>query len=248
MVRDSVDPPKMPKVKLLERDLHLLKKFLEKMEIRLLHATRPENLTSILQHGLIPISHSKFSGLVDSKTNDGARALHGANCLSIGWPNTKTLATWGPIGTFALIEIDRAILLKKPWFSFPTNSSSKECVEAFAENPLAFCGIEALANLFVDSTKTNHGRELKRQELGTPRGLPNDPQAEVVIDEEIEPWWFTNITFPTAAALQRYAGAAIERRVESVICDPKAFAPRFDSTTWTRGERVGLADWQRRRV
>jgi hypothetical protein len=238
----------MPRIQLMDRHVRLLQKFLEKMELRLLHATRIENLASILEQGLIPISHAKFSGLDKAKTNDSTRYLHGANCLSVGWPNTKTLASWGPIGSFALIEIESTILLKKPWFSFPTNSSSKECLDAYVSNPVAFCGVDALANLFLDTAVTNTGRELNRESLGIPIGFPNDPQAEIAIDELIEPWWFNKIIFPTVATLERFTSLDINHKIDNLVCDPKAFAPRFDLRMWARGERVSLAEWQRSTV
>lgn len=238
-------PSPMPRIQLLGRHLQLLEKFLDKMQIRLLHATRVENLRSILENGLVPISHAKFSDLQSPQINDTTRSSHGANCLSVGWPNTKTLATWGPIGSFAIIEVERAVLLRKAWFSFPTNSSSKECLDAYAQNPAAFCGVDALANLFLNSVVTNTGREINRESLGTPIGLPNDPQAEVVIDEVIEPWWFTKVIFPTAATLDSFTNLGISYKVENLVCDPRAFAPRFDTRMWSRGERVSLADWQR---
>jgi len=247
-VPEPEKPRPMPRIQLLGRHLRLLEKFLDKMQIRLLHATRIENLESILEHGLVPISHAKFSKLQSPLINDSTRSLHGANCLSIGWPNTKTLATWGPIGSFAIIEVERTILLRKAWFSFPTNSSSKECLDAYAKNPAAFCGVDALANLFLDSAVTNTGREVKRETLGIPIGLPNDPQAEVVIDELIEPWWFAKVIFPTAATLDQFTSLGINHKVENLVCDPRAFAPRLDSRTWSRGERVSLADWQRSSV
>jgi hypothetical protein len=241
-------PMEMPKFDLNEGHLVLLDKFLDRMQIRLVHATRLSNLSSILEHGLVPLSDSKFARLRGTRTNDDTRTHHGANCLSIGGPNTRTLATWGAIGEFALLEIDRTILLNKPWFCFPTNSSSKECLEAYSENPLAFCGVDALANLFLDRATTNQGREIVRRDLGTPIGLPNDPQAEVVIDELIEPWWITGVIFPTAASLLGFKDQNLEDKVESALCEPRAFAPRFDAKTWRKGERVSLAPWQRRAV
>lgn len=238
-------PKPMPKFALLEGHIQLLDKMLDQLQIRLIHATRVENLSSIVEHGLVPVSHSKFSSLDRPRTNDDFRSNHGGNCLSVGWPNTRTLATWGPIGAFALIEIDSSVLLNKTWYCFPTNSSSRECLDAYEKNPLVFSGADSLAHLFLESTTTNKGRLIQRNKLGTPLGLPNDPQAEIVIDEVIEPWWFKEVIFPTAAALEKFQKLDVAEKVESVVCDPRAFAPRFDAGTWSRGERISLADWQR---
>jgi hypothetical protein len=233
------DFPALPKVQLRPSERSYLETVVDSQSLLLLHATQPSNLTSILKEGLIPRSSHEFRKLKAASINDGFRSGHGAVCFSIGWLNTKTLRSWGPIGKFVALEIDASIILKKSWFAFHTNSSAKECSDKFAERPSAFCGRVALERLFLPTSLTNMGRTIVRGELGLGPTLPNDPQAEFVIDEVIEPWWINRVIFPTAATLSEFKdSAAFNPKGPELVCDPRSFGPRIDWATWSRGERV----------
>jgi hypothetical protein len=231
-------PKPLPFVQMKPEAKDKLQRFIEKRSLRLVHATQIENVPSILRHGLLPKSSDKYSELPTVLTNDNYRVGHGGVCFSLGWPNTKTLAAWGPIGKFALIEIDPFILLKKPWFAFHTNSASKECLESFKDRPEMYCGPSALSSLFEVNAKTNTGRIVDRSAIGLAPSMPNDPQAELVIDVVIEPWWIESITLPTVSTVVNLQERISDIALPQLNCDPRAFAPRVDAKMWNRGERV----------
>jgi hypothetical protein len=243
LVKEALEPrkdfPALPRVQLRPSERSYLETVVDSQSLLLLHATQPSNLTSILKEGLIPRSSHEFRKLKAASINDDFRSGHGAVCFSIGWLNTKTLASWGPIGKFIALEIDASIILKKSWFAFHTNSSAKECSEQFEERPSAFCGRIALERLFEPGSVTNMGRTIVREELGLGAALPNDPQSELVIDEVIEPWWINKIIFPTVAMLSEFRDSAtFNPKGPELVCDPRSFGPRIDWSSWARGERV----------
>jgi hypothetical protein len=168
---------------------------------KLFHFTPLENLGQVLSTGLIPRSCPSFNALVRTPSITDLGRLeqsHGANCLSISHPNSNMLYSKQKAGfTFALIGIDLSVLWRKSWFAFPTNSARSALVSHYKGDVNNFRGAVALERLFVDSAIMESQwpipRTANREALGLKLSEPTDVQAEIAIDEVIEPSYFTRI-------------------------------------------------------
>lgn len=211
--------------------------FLESRNLNFYHFTSSTNLNSILQRGLYPrrLIPANATGV---EFGDPLRvSLHGANCLSVGWPAYKMMASkaWpaDPRTKFVILELDPAFLTQTSWLAFPTNSSRLEITEALKVNPKQFAASGGLAKLFADNKLTHLGRIAKRGELMLGSGDPTDPQAEIAVDDIIEPDWIKAIFIGSTAMAKQVASLLPDTSWQSKLAfDPYRFGPRQDYTFW----------------
>lgn len=211
--------------------------FTESRNLKFYHFTSSTNLTSILQRGLYPrrLIPANAHGV---EFGDALRvSLHGATCLSVGWPNYKMMASKSlpvdPCAKFVILELDPAFLIQTNWLAFPTNSSRLEITEALKVNPKQFAASGGLAKLFADNKKTRLGRLAKRGELMLGSGDPTDPQAEIAVDDIIEPYWINAIFIGSTTMAKQVAGLLPDTSWQSKLTfDPYRFGPRQDYTFW----------------
>ena len=225
---------KLPDYVMSKSGSHLVKHVVESRNLKLYHFTRPQYLSQIWHHGLIPTGHPYYERLIGIQPTDDRRYRHGGICLSIGHPNYRMMNSKG--GDFAIIEIDANILWKGSWYAFPTNSSGKEIKHALSQDVDQFRIVRALRNLFSDAYTLGGRTYTSRVELGIMPYQTTDPQAEVVTFSSIEPIWFERCIFIDEQSHGSARGhwPQLDRKF-SIDIDPNMFTGRnpSDQKFWT---------------
>lgn len=173
----------------------------ERLIPHLLHFTRLDNLPSILQHGLLAVS--EHGGLRNAPVINDELRLDGhldGTSLSIGFPNYLMFNRYKllPNTEWVVLVIDPSVL----W--------TKDC---------GFCQRNAATGLIagqqLDALRTLaafQGMFAEIEELGTRQEMrllsydPTDPQAEVLVFNQIEQNLITGIAFSSQLARNNYAG------------------------------------------
>ncbi|NSL52777.1 DUF4433 domain-containing protein [Bacillus sp. P2(2020)] len=151
----------------------------------LVHFTRIDNLTSILENGLIPVSMQQKMK-IPSVHNDEQRFDSKLDCTScsISFPNYKLFYTFReykfPGSSWVVIVLDKDVLfspLNITYFCqtnaagvFPRISSAKE-----------LCTATAFENMFCNSLTTKENKVIQRASLQINDCITTDPQAEILI-------------------------------------------------------------------
>lgn len=179
-----------------------IKQIIAEREItRLVHFTRLANLSSILEHGLVP--RAIVAGVAPNcATNDPLR-LDGRddwNCLSITFPNSRMFYAYimdDPNVEWAVLLLAPRLLLEDRVL-FCRHNAADNRVTALAENQLT--GPAAFAAMFEEI----EGHESREDQSLKPAD-PTDVQAEVLVKGVIEPEYFDGIVFQKQATVQQYA-------------------------------------------
>lgn len=236
----------LPYWQLSSEDVLGIKQEIAERNFHFYHFTSFENLTSILLRGLVPRSSDVF-GDISATLTDFDRKLHGATCLSVGFPNYKLrFSKSQQMATdFAILKIEPKILLTKTWFACSTNSTKTEISQGLEKNPMAFCGIGALQKIFADNLQTINGSTAVRSQLKIDPSYSTDPQAEVIFDETIEAAWIQNVYFESETLMANFVRSQKNSQPEWKLIHPsslskfdvnkKLFEPRIDWRFWQRG-------------
>ncbi|WOY03687.1 DarT ssDNA thymidine ADP-ribosyltransferase family protein [Dickeya fangzhongdai] len=161
---------------------------------RLFHFTHRDNLSSIIEYGLIG------RGVMDEHEivydhNDELR-IDGhldAICLSVSYPNAKMLFRYRQLkeGDWILLAIDPAVLWEKDCAFYPTNAASNNV----RFNDLSSMkGVEAFNSMFDGNVFSESRSNTLSSEYTT------DVQAEVLVFNEIEPSYILNVYHPNKAS------------------------------------------------
>jgi hypothetical protein len=154
----------------------------------LLHFTKIKNIPSILSFGLVPrilIDEKKVIGEInDFQRIDGHRD---AICLSISFPNYKMLYKYSHGSDFAVLRITPSVLWEKNCAFYYTNASA---FPLFKESASSFMTIGALEKMFAESPSSD---SVCREEQTLFDYDPTDPQAEVLVFENIETIYLQDI-------------------------------------------------------
>lgn len=165
-----------------------IKRFLEERNITTLcHFTRVSNLQSILTHGLISIDILKSRNLIYSN-NDDYRYDNKTNaiCTSITFPNYRMFYSyWSNTSEeYCVLELDAKILYEKDCLFCATNAAnSNETSRSDFEKR----GLNGLEKLFYDDKYTIS--------WGLGKEYTTDPQAEVLVLEDIEVNYIKYVSF-----------------------------------------------------
>ena len=161
-----------------------LKKAVKNLGIPYLyHFTRFENLDSILKHGLIGRQKLEERG-IDHSVNDSLR-LDGelsAICCSIGHPNYKMfypLRLGNPDVDWIVLALKKSVIWNKTCAFCSTNAASGTVTSISIEDRIGFTPFVSLFNELENIPS--------RSELKLDKYCPTDPQAEVLVLEDIEP-------------------------------------------------------------
>ncbi|MFJ5448967.1 DarT ssDNA thymidine ADP-ribosyltransferase family protein [Pectobacterium carotovorum] len=157
---------------------------------RLFHFTHCENLSSIIEHGLI-CREVMDENEIAYEYNDEVR-IEGhldAICLSVSYPNAKMLFKYRQLkeGDWILLAIDPAVLWDKDCAFYPTNAASNNV--RFNEVSLMKGG-ESFSSMFAENVFS----ELRTSTLSSE--YTTDVQAEVLVFNEIEPSYILNVYHP----------------------------------------------------
>ncbi len=144
----------------------------------LLHFTRINNLESIIDNGLVTRDRI-LSECISEVCNDQLR-LDRTNgiCLSISFPNYKMLYSYRmkfPDISWIIIGLSPEILWRKNCFFNYTNAASRAARSIPMERKIGILGFN---ELFSDLAT-------KREYLKIPENYTTDPQAEIVVLENI---------------------------------------------------------------
>lgn len=143
------------------------------------HFTKLENLDGILNIGIQPRATLEKNGSIFVFNDD--RRINGqkeASCLSIQFPNYKMfygLRCDDPKAKWVVFKLSPDILWKK---------DCAFCVENAASNNVT--SIELIERKGLDAFKKLFADETLRKKTGIVESYPTNPQAEVLVFEEID--------------------------------------------------------------
>ncbi|OAG66643.1 DUF4433 domain-containing protein [Xanthomonas dyei] len=188
----------------------------------LFHFTREENLASILSRGLLrrdQLSSSEGAVFNDDFRLDRTSAI----CLSVGFPNYKMfypLRIKNPDTKWVVIAVMPSVLWMLPCAFCTTNAASNAVTASTLAQRM---GLAPFQNMYGDcSGKT-------RSSLGIPNYYPTDPQAEVLVLNDIPPTYLMGLATHTSEdknrMLSRHAGTY-------VVHAPALFSGRQDFAHW----------------
>ena len=165
---------------------------------RLFHFTHTDNLSSILENGLLSRSDLNDKGN-DYYFNDSDR-IDGhldAICLSVSYPNAKMFYKYRSLkaGDWVLLEIHPSVLWTKDCAFYPTNAASNS---VRFKNIDLMKGATAFSDLFADDVYGTAREGYLTDEYTT------DVQAEVLVFEKIDTSYIVNTFHPNKESSQRF--------------------------------------------
>lgn len=198
----------------------------------IIHFTRVENLSSILNRGLLGKSelHERALDLIindNYRYDDHPEAV----CLSVSFPNYRMfyrVRCKQPDSDWAVIRLNPNILWEKRCLFCMDNAASLSISSMPASN---WEGVQALEKMFA-----NHKTMPSRDALQIPVHYTTNPQAEVLALESIEPDSIIDICFDHSDRINNIA--AIHQIVEpfrdkfKFVQNRSVFAPRKDYELW----------------
>lgn len=205
---------------------------------RLFHFTRIENLSSILEHGLL--GRQQLGNLhlsTPPKTNDNDRfdGFPDALCLSISYPNYKMFykLSMDNQGQWVILLLDSYILWEFDCAFFETNAASLIVRNMDISHRKEY---SSFVNLFGDRPG------IKRQDIPLSDQYTTDPQAEVLVFEPIPPEYFISVYFFDETAKQNWLRQTRICRYppKRLIANPGYFRPRHDYRFWASNKKLGV--------
>jgi len=191
----------------------------------LLHFTRVENVGSILEHGLIPkdqCTQREIAAVINDELRlDG---FPNATCLSIGFPNYKmfyAMRQRDKSVQWAVFAIDRSVLWTKDCAFCVANAASGSVTQIPIANRKTLAAFERMYDEYPDRPP--------RSTLGISAGAPTNPQAEVLVFEQIEPQLIVGVAFNSAQLVEDFQPHGGGREV---LHAPELFRPRKDFKHW----------------
>ncbi|WP_281549172.1 DarT ssDNA thymidine ADP-ribosyltransferase family protein [Kluyvera cryocrescens] len=167
---------------------------------RLFHFTHSDNLSSILENGLLSrLELDDEDNEYDYEFNDENR-IEGhldATCLSISFPNALMFWKYRKLkpGNWVILEIDPSILWTKDCAFYPTNAASNNV--RFKDLELMKGG-EAFSALFSDEVFGT------QRDVGLPAKYTTDVQAEVLVFDKIDQEYIVNTYHPNKESAQHF--------------------------------------------
>jgi hypothetical protein len=167
------------------------------------HFTRLTNLSSILQHGIVPrqtlVNTQMAFDHNDAWRHDGYLQ---ASCFTIGWPNYKMffpLRCENPDVKWAVIECSPSVLWEKQCIFSPENAASHTARSVGEAQRVDVTGITAMFAEVVGKPT--------RAEIGLADFHPTNPQAEVLVCDVVEPRYFLRIHIQDGDARREFSSA-----------------------------------------
>lgn len=199
----------------LTKDLSLFKRFkakkrelvdlvVKERNIRcLIHFTRAENLNSIIEHGLVPVSeHSEY--LIESVLNDELRIdsyLNATSC-SIEFPNYRLFYYYR---ANKYCNTDWVVIKINPDILMFDNNIVYYCQTNAANLSGRSLGIsvKSFEDMFSETLTTKSGIKVNRHDLNIPDNYTTDPQAEILIEGIIKPEYLYSVSFENESVILR---------------------------------------------
>jgi hypothetical protein len=190
----------------------------------LFHFTRESNLNSILHRGLLRRSEIEEKG-IDYTYNDDERLdghLNSISC-SISFPNYRMfyrLRCENEGEKWVVLALSPNILIDKTCSYYPRNAATG-CYHGV--DPNTFQDAAAFDAMFGDVGG------IKREDLNIPTHFTTDPQAEVLVFDDIEPKYIMSVVVNTKQQKERLLA---EHDGLDVKWISKAFRGRKDYEHW----------------
>lgn len=191
------------------------------------HFTNVTNLPSILQLGLLP-KNTMDDEWIEYNENDSLRLDGYTEAVSISFtsPNYKMFYKYriqNPSKRWAVLVLDaQSIITMDCAFCF-TNAASKRITSI----PLPkLKNLQALKQMFAEINEL-----FSRKRMRLENNEPTDPQAEILVFDEIPSLAIKFIIFNDNSVMQQYI-PIMEQKNIPYGCDIGYFAPRHDYSFW----------------
>lgn len=192
-----------------------------------IHFTNVMNLPSILQYGILP---KKFLNdkLIEYSENDVLR-LDGytdATSISVTSPNYKMFYKYrrqNPSKRWAVLVMDAMCVIPLECAYCYTNAANQVITSIPIKNLMT---VEAFDKMFAE---TNAQYSRKRMNLS--ENEPTDPQAEILVFDEITPKAIKYIFFDDYNTMVQYIPLLDSKNIV-YSCDIGVFMPRHDYSFW----------------
>ncbi len=167
-----------------------IKEVLDRRKIEyFIHFTRIENLSSILENGLIPVSiHSERN--ITSIHNDEQRIDSKLDCTScsVGFPNYKLFYKFReykyPDTKWVVIVLYTNVLFSPDNIAYYCHTNAAGVLPRVSSLK-ELCTATSFERMFCDSITTKGNRIIQRSELQIGDQMTTDPQAEILISDII---------------------------------------------------------------
>ncbi len=175
----------------------------------LVHFTRVENLASIIQHGLCPVSTLK--GMRTGYLRNDSLRLDGyfdATSLSIAHPNDSMFYKYRmeePQQDWAVLVLDRSILWEKKSAFCRHNAADSRVSKLPLADRMKLAAFDAMF-LPSENSDSQEREHLKSYD-------PTDVQSEVLTFSTIEPKYILGVVFRNSRALEKYRDCLGDRRL-----------------------------------
>ena len=220
------------KQRIKEERILRIRSFTEERMIRnLIHFTRLKNLSSILQSGLLGRKEleSKPPGLMpefnDEKRLDNCK---NAICLSISFPNYKVFYAFQQRDSkepWAIITLDCSVLWKL---------DCAFCIDNAASNIARYRDLNERKEFNALQEMFNDHEKRKRSELNIPLHYTTNPQAEVLVFNNIPSCYIQSIHFKNPEILSEWVAVYGRSMETQFICSEEFFLPRKDWVYWKK--------------
>lgn len=218
-----------------------IERILEKRGIKyFVHFTRLENLSSILENGLIPVSLQNEKNII-SIHNDEQRIDSQLDCTScsVGFPNYKLFYTFReykyPGTQWVVIILNTDILFSPDNIVYYCHTNAAGVLPRVS-NVGELCTADSFKNMFCNSVKTKENKIIQRKELEISDNLTTDPQAEILISDVIHSKYISCICFYDQRHIDHYISKNGENQLNNFDYQvvPGFYNPRKDYMFWQK--------------
>lgn len=168
----------------------------------LIHFTSMDNLSTILQYGLLSVANQEKMGLKSIRSDPGNQLIDFIS-LSISFPNYLML--WNKLHhldiNWIMLTVSPNILVKKYHDVLYCPHNATKYLKYIFNYQEQLKGIVGLQRLFSDRITTKAG-EKTRTDLALSDNFPSNPQAEVLVKECISAEHITGILAPSNDVLK----------------------------------------------
>lgn len=191
------------------------------------HFTNVTNLPSILQYGILS-KETMDEEWIEYNDNDSLRldGYTNATSLSFTSPNYRMFYKYrqqNPAKRWAVLIIDSKTIISLDCAYCYTNAANARITEMPLKQLMT---VEAFEDMFAEISG-----QASRERLRLSDNEPTDPQAEILVFDDIPPEAINYIIFDDYYTMQQYK-PLLEQMNIHYACDRGPFLPRRDYSFW----------------